>query len=114
MTLHLCTKLLACDRKNDPNWPSKDDRFKGIYKSNYQFRRDWVAFLSHVVAYVELMYSRETDEVDLGLRRLAKIDKEPPETTWQKVKKWVPGLGAGVDDGDDVGEMLARLRELSV
>jgi hypothetical protein len=147
LTLHLCTKLLACDRKPDPNWPSKDDRFDGIYKSNYQFRRDWVALLSHIVAYVEQMYLGETDtdfRWYLHGGRLArmkedrrvfwwqgyawaaikghiqtaqdKINKEPPPTAWQKMKmkKWVPGLGAGLEDGDDVGEMLARLRELSV
>jgi hypothetical protein len=41
-----------------------------------------------------------------------KIDAEV--STWQKMKKWVPGLGAELEDGDDVGAMLARLRELSV
>jgi len=145
LTLHLCTKLLACDRKKDPFRPSKDDRFKGIYESNNHFRRDWVAFLSHVVAYVELMYASETDEsfkLYLNKNRLGamhndrrrwwwqgydwpaikghikaaqdKINKEPPPTAWQTMKKWVPGLGAELEDGDDVGEMLARLRELSV
>jgi hypothetical protein len=36
-----------------------------------------------------------------------------PVSAWQKMKKSA-GLGAELEDGDDVGAMLARLRELSV
>jgi hypothetical protein len=143
LTLHLCTKFLACDRKKDPKRPSKDDRFNGIYEGNYQLRRDWVAFLSRIVAYVESMYlSTDTDKLYLNAERLTqmahvyrasewigyawdaikghidaaqdKISKEPAPTAWQKMRQWVPGRGAGLEDGDDVGAMLARLRELSV
>jgi hypothetical protein len=144
LTLHLWAGLLACDRINDPKWPSKDDRFKGIYERNYEFRRDWVAFLSRMVAYVESMYVSETDgdfKLYLKPERLSqmhdlyragwwkgydwaavkghiqtaqdKINKEPP-TVWQRMRKWTGSEGAGMEDGDDVGEMLARLRELSV
>ena len=42
-----------------------------------------------------------------------KIDKEPP-TVWQRMKKLGGVQGAELEDGDDVGAMLARLRELSV
>ncbi len=59
---------------NDPKWPSKDDRFKGIYESKYQFRRDWVAFLSHIVAYVESMYlSTEADKLYLHQEKLSEM-----------------------------------------
>jgi hypothetical protein len=36
--------------------PSLDDRFKRIYKNNYKFRRKWVAFLSEMVQYIQLMH----------------------------------------------------------
>ena len=42
-----------------------------------------------------------------------KIDAEPP-TVWQRMKKLGGKQGAELEDGDDVGAMLARLRELSV
>ncbi len=54
--LHRWTKYLACDDKYKTTAGSKDDRFRRIYKNNYNFRRKWVAFLSGIVAYVELMY----------------------------------------------------------
>ena len=47
------------------------------------------------------------------LHACAELVKRPPPTAWQKMKRWA-GLGAGLEDGDDVGAMLARLRELSV
>jgi hypothetical protein len=115
-----------------------------VYESNWQFRRDWVAFLSHVVAYVEKMYGYETDEdykLYLDQQRLSrmhdlyrarwvegydwaaikahietaqeKIKNEPP-SMWQKMRKWTGFAGAGLQDGDDMGEMLAQLQTLSV
>ncbi len=75
LTLHLCTKLLACERVKDPKRPSKDDRFKRIYEGDYQFRRDWVAFLGHVVAYVESMYvsDKAGDQLYLNAKRLRQM-----------------------------------------
>jgi hypothetical protein len=144
LTLHLCTKYLADGRVRDPHRPSKDERFIGVYESNWQFRRDWVAFLSHVVAYVEKMYSIETDadyKLYLHRQRLSgmtnvyrarwwegydwaaikahietaqeQIKNEPP-SAWQKMRKWAGFTGAGLQDGDDMGEMLAELQTLSV
>jgi hypothetical protein len=51
------TKYLACDDKYKKAVVSKDDRFKRIYRNNYKFRRQWVAFLREVADYVELMYN---------------------------------------------------------
>jgi hypothetical protein len=36
--------------------PSLDDRFKRIYNNNYKFRRLWVAFLTQIVEYIQLMH----------------------------------------------------------
>ena len=36
--------------------PSLDDRFERIYKNNYKFRRIWVAFLSEIVEYIQLIH----------------------------------------------------------
>jgi hypothetical protein len=62
LTLQKCTEYLAGNHVANPSRPTKDDLFKGVYESNRQFRRDWVAFLSHVAAYVELMYQSTEDE----------------------------------------------------
>jgi hypothetical protein len=155
LALHDCTKYLACDdRYKDKSWPSKDDRFKGVYQNNSGFRRRWVAFLRQIMEYVELINQLATakpyasrDALQAAYREACrdggesvhaqraaqhrdltgynwdrmkqeietaqqKIDAEV--STWQKIKKWVPGLGAELEDGDDVGAMIARLRELSV
>ena len=56
LALHDCTKYLACDdRYKDKSFPTKDDRFKGVYQKNYYFRRRWVAFLRQIMQYVELI-----------------------------------------------------------
>jgi hypothetical protein len=72
--LHRWTKYLACDDRYKKEKASKDDRFKGIYRNNYKFRRRWVAFLSGIVAYVELMYEnegeRKVDAIHLELKKL--------------------------------------------
>ena len=134
LTLHLCTKLLACDRIRDRKRPSKDDKFRGIYEGNYQFRRDWVAFLSHIVAYVEGLYvsDKAGDKLYLNAERLKqmahvyraswwtgydwpaikgriqaaqeKIEQEPP-SRWERVSKMF-GSGAADDSRRTVGEML--------
>jgi hypothetical protein len=54
-------------------------------------------------------WDRMKQEIETAQR---KIDAEPV-SAWQKMKKSA-GLGAELEDGDDVGAMLARLRELSV
>jgi hypothetical protein len=68
-----CTKYLACDDKykspRRKNW-SKDDRFKGIYQGNSEFRRNWVALLSQIVRYVEMLYEGEEKGKKLYLNRL--------------------------------------------
>jgi len=141
LTLQLCTKYLAGNHVSDPYRPSKDDRFKGIYESNYQFRRDWVAFLRNVAAYVELMYLSSEDEdfkLYLNQERLSKMSDEyrakwwegydwsvinghireaqekinnEPPTLWQRLRK---STGAEDDSRRKVGEMLAQLQALSV
>jgi hypothetical protein len=67
--LHRWTKYLACDDRYKKEKASKDDRFKRIYRNNYNFRRKWVAFLSGIVAYVELMHT-DTDAIRAELARL--------------------------------------------
>ena len=141
LTLHLCTKYLACNHVANPSRAPKDDRFKGMYESNYQFRRDWVAFLRNVAAYVELMYLSTEDEdfkLYLNQERLSKMSDEyrakwwegydwsvikghireaqdkinkEPPTLWQWLRK---STGAEDDSRRKVGEMLAQLQTLSV
>jgi len=61
--LRNCTKYLACDgRYKRAGRLSKDDRFAGIYKGKYEFRRSWVALLKQIVEYVEMLYEDEEDE----------------------------------------------------
>jgi hypothetical protein len=61
--LRNCTKYLACDgRYKRAGRLSKDDRFAGIYKGKYEFRRSWVALLRQIVQYVEMLYEDEVDD----------------------------------------------------
>ncbi len=58
-----CTKYLAYDGQyKREGHLSKDDRFAGIYKGKYEFRRSWVALLRQIVEYVEMLYEDEGDE----------------------------------------------------
>jgi len=85
LTLQLCTKYLACNHVANPSRPTEDNRFKGVYESNRQFRREWVAFLSHVVAYVELMYLSTEDEdfkLYLNQGRLGKMSDKYRAKWW--------------------------------
>jgi hypothetical protein len=65
-----CTKYLACDgRYTREGWRSTDDRFTGAYKGNYTFRRNWVALLSQIVRYVEMINEDEAADKKLYLDR---------------------------------------------
>ncbi len=99
--LHRLTKYLASDYRYKKEEASKDDRFKRIYRNNYNFRRNWVAFLSGIVEYVELMYADE------GERKVAVIDQELVKLTgghawwddfhWARVKGHIDTAKAELD-----------------
>ncbi len=57
-----CTKYLAYDGQYKTYYLTKDDRFAGIYKGKYEFRRSWVALLRQIVEYVEMLYKDEVDD----------------------------------------------------
>jgi hypothetical protein len=84
--LRNCTCYLACDDKyKREGHPSKNDRFKRIYKNNYHFRRKWVAFLSQIVAYVEMLYEHEEDagkKLYLTTDKLASMHYGLGDTFW--------------------------------
>ncbi len=60
VALHRTTKYLACDDSLTEQEPSKDDRFNRIHRNNYHFRRKYVAFLSEIVVYVEMVNAETT------------------------------------------------------
>ena len=65
-----CTVYLACDDKYKRKGRlSKDDRFTGIYRGGYTFRRTWVAFLSQIAGYVEMLWEDEEADNRLYLNR---------------------------------------------
>jgi hypothetical protein len=100
-TLHRLTKYLASDYRYKKEEPSKDDRFKRIYRNNYNFRRKWVAFLSWIGEYVELMYADE------GERKVAVIHQELVKLTvghawwdgfqWARVKGHIDTVKTELD-----------------
>jgi hypothetical protein len=137
--LHRWTKYLACDDRYKKEKASKDDRFKRIYRNNYKFRRSWVAFLSGIVKYVEVMHS-DADAIRAELERLTKgypwwngfdwatvkghidaakaeLDKEPKSAPWTNYLPFDVDRRAVLEGEDgrrrDVTELLDRLRELS-
>jgi hypothetical protein len=137
--LYRWTKYLACDDRYKKAKASKDDRFKRIYRNNYNFRRKWVALLSGIVKYVEVMHSGE-DATRAELERLTKgypwwngfdwatvkghidaakaeLDKEPKSAPWTNYLPFDVDRRAVLEGEDgrrrDVTELLDRLRELS-
>jgi len=99
--LYRWTKYLACDDRYKKEKASKDDRFKRIYRNNYNFRRKWVAFLSGIVAYVELMYENEGErKVDAIRAELERLTKGYPwwgGFDWATVKGHIDAAKAELD-----------------
>jgi hypothetical protein len=137
--LHRLTKYLASDYRYKKEEASKDDRFKRIYRNNYNFRRQWVAFLSGIVAYVELMYA-DADAMRVELARLtrghawwdgfqwarvkghidtakAELDKESQSASWTNLLPFDVKRDAVMEGGAgrrrELTELLAQLQELS-
>ena len=97
-----CTKYLACDgRYKREGWLSKDDRFTGIYKSNYKFRRSWVALLSQIVGYVEMLSEDEDKEklYENGAKLAAMSwgEAEWKDYVWSTVKGHITTAQAAID-----------------
>ena len=131
------TKYLACDDRYKKAVASKDDRFKRIYRNNYNFRRNWVAFLSEIVDYVELMYTakgkRQTLAIEVELQRMtenrsgwwkgfdwstvkedietanAKLAKEKALTWSEWLKPWDTHRDVLLEDGDGKRRDLMEL-----
>ncbi len=70
-------------------------RMHDLYRARWVEGYDWAAIKAHIETAQE------------------KIKNEPP-SMWQKMRKWTGFAGAGLQDGDDMGEMLAQLQTLSV
>ena len=126
------TKYLACDDKYKTAVASRDDRFKRIYRNNYKFRRQWVAFLRGVADYVELMYNdkgeRKIHAIQAAMERMtlhnrvwwagfhwptvkgdietaeAKLEKETAPSLYERYAPWDIRRDALLEYGDGNGK----------
>ena len=100
---------LACDDKYKRQGRlSKDDRFTGIYQGNYKFRRNWVAFLSQIVGYVEMLWEdkKADDKLYLDTGKLASMTwaesfwdgrQGYPAFEWSVIKRDIATAQAAID-----------------
>lgn len=129
LALHDCTKYLACDdRYKDKSFPTKDDRFKGVYQNNYYFRRRWVAFLRQIVEYVELINKGESskpyasaealtqsyaaasrDGVDVHTQRAVQ-HRNLKDYDWERMKQDLDSAQKAIDDEPASVRVWANLK----
>jgi hypothetical protein len=137
-TLHVLTKWLGGENPY-PSYlhvPSLDDRFERIYKNNYKFRRLWVALLSEIVEYVQLMHVHDPtprkffeETKKLGFDREGfyihgfdwskiighinmareKLDKESTPTFRERYAPWDTHRDAFLEDGGGRGVQVSEL-----
>lgn len=100
MTLHYCTKYLACDNEyKREGYRSRADNFSDIYEKNYKFRRNWVAFLRQIVTYVEMIYEDEDEKLYQSVDKLKVMHSY--ESFWEG-RQWYVTDRPGVYDWSTV------------
>jgi len=110
LALHDCTKYLACDdRYKEKKWPSMDDRFKGIYKKHYFFRRRWVAFLRQIVGYVVLINAGDWKLYE-DVEELQMMSKRFDDYAWATIIGHLAAAQQKIDDEPASAATWAGLR----